>query len=49
MHAWVRVKLLNDNAFLLYFDEFCPSMSLYEMLPLSFEEWITEGEIEMVR
>jgi hypothetical protein len=43
------VKLLNDDAFLLHFDRDYPSMSLYQTLATSFQQWISSGEVELVQ
>lgn len=49
VHVRVRVKLLNDGAFLLYFDQDYSFMSLYKMLSVSFEGWTTSGELELIQ
>jgi hypothetical protein len=48
LHARFRVKRLNDVAVLLYFDQDNPCMFVYEM-SVSFEEWIHDGELELIQ
>jgi hypothetical protein len=48
LHARFRVKRLNDVAVLLYFDQDNPCMFVYEM-SVSFDEWIHDGELELIQ
>jgi hypothetical protein len=48
LHARFRVKRLIDVAVLLYFDQDNPCMFVYEM-SVSFEEWIHDGELELIQ
>jgi hypothetical protein len=45
----VKVKMLNDNAFLVYFDEDHPFISLHTVLSTHFQRWITAGEMDLLR
>jgi hypothetical protein len=38
----VRVKLLNDNTFLLHLAQDYPFMFMHKMLSMSFKEWINK-------
>jgi hypothetical protein len=48
-HVRVRVKVLNDKAFLLQLAKDYHFMSLYSMLSVSFQGWITDGEIYLMQ
>jgi hypothetical protein len=41
--------MINDSAFLLYIDEDHPFICLYTMLSTHLEEWITAGDIDLMR
>lgn len=49
MHVQVQIELLNDIAFLLYIEKGHPFMSLYKMLSISMEDWISKGELELIQ